>query len=340
MLLEKNVVGKTTDWANYITLADEHETPLLRLLPKGPAPVNTIRNYQADTYDTPAPNAWPEGKDWSTFKTAGANRVPLSARIQWFVKTAAVGKLAEDVTDAAGITSELARETTKKMTELAREMECAAASDQVGAADDGQTGHMFRSIGKWLSSTFTADADTTPAASVLPAAAQILTTALTSMTEDGFKAILQSMWNATGSKSTKIGVVGASTKSMFSTFQFYTPSSTPLSSPTQSTARVTSRSQGDRVLGGMVDRYESDWGPVELHLTKYNQAAGFTGASATYAPYRSYFLNPDRWEWCWKQKPQVYKPEFAGGSYKVAIDAIIMLVCRNPVGEGKWAPAS
>ena len=35
MLLEKNVVGKKTDWANYITLSDEHETPMLRVLPKG-----------------------------------------------------------------------------------------------------------------------------------------------------------------------------------------------------------------------------------------------------------------------------------------------------------------
>ena len=50
MLLECNVVGKKTDWANYITLSDEHETPMLRTLPKGPKPVNVVKHYQADTY--------------------------------------------------------------------------------------------------------------------------------------------------------------------------------------------------------------------------------------------------------------------------------------------------
>jgi hypothetical protein len=74
MLLEKNVVGKKTDWANYITLSDEHGTPLLQRLPKGDKPVNVVKHYQADTYETPAPVAWPEGKSWDTFTSAGAQR--------------------------------------------------------------------------------------------------------------------------------------------------------------------------------------------------------------------------------------------------------------------------
>jgi hypothetical protein len=46
------------------------------------------------------------------------------------------------------------------------------------------------------------------------------------------------------------------------------------------------------------------------------------------------------WELRWNQKPAVYRPEFKGGSYEAAMDAIAMLVCKNPRGEGKYAPTS
>lgn len=337
MLMEKNVVGKKTDWANYITLADEHETPLLRLLPKGPKPVNVVKHYQADTYNAPVPNAWPDGKDWDTFKTAGANRVELTSRCQWFVQTAAVSKLAQDVTDTAGINDELAHEIPKKMTEMAREMEATAGSDQVAYADDGEKGNQFRGIGKWLASTWVADADATPDSSVLPPAASIVAPATTAYTEGAVKAVLSSMWTQTGSKGVKIAVMGATAKARWSDFQFYLPYGVSLTTGSNRNINV---AQTDRTLANVVDRYESDWGAVELHLTAWNQHVNFTGGSATYNVWRTYLLNTERWSWCWNQKPTVYKPEFKGGSYKAAIDAILMLMCLNPIGEGKIAPAS
>ena len=103
MLLERNVVGKKTDWANYITLADEHETPMLRVLPKGPKPVNVVKHYQADTYTAPVANAWPDGKDWDSFTSAGQNRKELTARCQWFVKTAAVSATSSASLETAAV---------------------------------------------------------------------------------------------------------------------------------------------------------------------------------------------------------------------------------------------
>jgi hypothetical protein len=338
MLLEKNVVGKKTDWANYITLADEHETPLLRILPKGPKPVNVVKHYQADTYTAPQPNAWPDGKDWTEFKTAGANRVELTARCQWFVQTAAVSKLAEDVTDTAGISDELAHEIPKKMTEMAREMECAAASDQVAYADDGQKGHTFRGMGYWLLAAAAAqsDADTAVASTIRPPTNSVSTAASTALTEIVVKTILESMWTQTGNTGNKVCVLGTSAKKMFTNFQFYSPAD----GTTVSAGRPMFRQESSTTLGNTVDRYNSDWGTLELHMTRWNQHPNFTGGSATYAPFRSYFINTSRWAWLWNQKPTVYKPEFKGGSYKAAIDAILMFLCWNPIGEGAWKPAS
>lgn len=334
MLMEKGVVGKKTDWANYITLADEHETPALRLLPKGPKPVNVIKHYQADTYNDPKPNAWPDGKDWDAFKSAAQNRVELTARCQWFVQTAAVSKLAEDVTDTAGINDELAHEIPKKMTEMAREMECSAMCAQAEYADDGQVGHKFRGVGGWISATAQTDAGTAVGAAVRPAAAQIFGDTMANLTENAIKAVLQAMWQKTGSKSTKVGIVGTKLKNRFGEFQFYTPGATNA----YNTARVTRRDEGDRSLGSTVDVYESDWGKLELHLSNWNMHANF-GGTAGKNNWQGWFLNPSRWSWLWNQKPTVYKPEFKGGSYKAAMDAILMFLCWNPVGEGSVLPS-
>jgi len=338
MLLEKDVVGKKTDWANYITLSDEHDTPLLKRLPKGPKPVNVVKHYQADTYEAPTPVAWPEGKSWDNFSTAGAQRKELVSRVQYLVQTAAVGKLAQDVTDTAGVTDELAREVTKKMTVIARQIECHAGCDQGAFADDGITGHMFRGIGKWIQTTPQGDADADVPASIRPLAGQISTAAIGALTEDVLKTMLESMWTATGKASRNLILVGGpkAITQIAENFQWFIPSSTTV----QSSARQTTRMESSTMLGSNISSYQSAWGMVELIPTKWNQFPGFVGGSATYNPYRTYILHPEMWEWDWNQKPTVYRPEYKGGSYTSAIEAIIMLLCKSPIAEGAWKPAS
>jgi hypothetical protein len=157
---------------------------------------------------------------------------------------------------------------------------------------------------------------------------------MANLTEDNMKLVLESMWTQTGSKGLKVGFVGSKLKKRFGEFQFYVPFSTT----TYSTARVTMREEGDRSLGNTVDRYDSDWGPIDLHMTHWNAAPNF-GGSLRMGQWRGYFMNQARWAWMWNQKPTVYKPEFKGGSYKCAIDAIAMFLCMNPLGEGKVAPS-
>lgn len=338
MLLEVNVVGKKTDWANYITLSDEHETPVLKRLPKGEKPVNVIKHYQADTYETPTPVAWPEGKSWDTFTSAGAQRKELVARVQYLVQTAAVGKLAQDVTDTAGVNDELAREITKKMTVIARQIECHACSDQGAYADDGTTGHMFRGIGKWLQTTAQSDADADVPAAIRPASAQIFTGATTAFYEDTMKATLQSMWDSIGKRSSGLVLFGGKSliNQVAENFQWFKPSD----ASTQAVARQNVRNTMDATIGSNISGYVSSWGSVELIPTKWNIFAGFSGGSATYSPWRGYLLHPDVWSWHWNQKPTVYKPEYKGGSYTSAIEAIIMLLCKNPIGEAAFKSAS
>lgn len=342
MLLEPNVVGKKTDWANYVTLSDEHETPMLRRLPKGPKPVNVVKHYQADTYETPTPVAWPEGKAWDNFTSAGAQRKELVARVQYLVQKASVGKLAQDVTDTAGVADELAREITKKMTVLSRQMECHAGSDQGSQADAGAvsetSGNMFRGIGKWLQTTAQSDADADVPSSIRPNTNQIFTGATTAFVENTMKTVMQSMWTFTGQMNRNLVLFGGANliNQIAENFQFFLPSS----QSTQTTSRVTQRADSNSSIGSNITRYVSSWGSVDLVPTKWNIASGFSGGDATYTLWRGYLLHPEMWEWNWNQKPTVYKPEYKGGSYTAAIEAIIMLLCKNPIGEAAFKSAS
>ena len=78
MLLERNVVGKKTDWANYITLADEHETPMLRRLPSKPVPSSGCQIRKS----RPAGRARCRRKCWMT-----SSCVPMQA-----VKMRSIGR--------------------------------------------------------------------------------------------------------------------------------------------------------------------------------------------------------------------------------------------------------
>jgi hypothetical protein len=86
-----------------------------------------------------------------------------------------------------------------------------------------------------------------------------------------------------------------------------------------------------------VDTYHGDYGPVTLVLDYFLAALNGTTIQQNW---RGYLLHRDMWELRWNQKPKVYKPEFKGGSYEAAMDAIVMLVCKNPMGEGKIAPTA
>lgn len=334
MLLAKNVVGNQQDWAQFITIADGHKTPLLNMIPVGDKPVNILKQYQADAYSEPSPVAWPDGKDWDAFESAAKNRAELKARAQEVVKTASVSRKAQDITDAAGVTDELAREIKKKLVETSRTIEATMCCDQEAYEDDGINGDQTRAVGKWIQNG---------AQTLYPVPAQVRTPAASvysdtkaNLNEDAVVAVLESVWLQTGqSDDTRMLLCGSQLKKRFKDFQLYIPSSLA----TQSTARVTYKEQSDNRLGTSIDYYDSEFGELELHLTRWNAHANFSGGSSTKSKWRGYILNPQMWALCWNQKPLVHRLEFKGGSYNAAINTIWMLLCRNPICEGKIDPS-
>jgi hypothetical protein len=334
MLLVDDVIGDQEDWAQFITLADEHTKPLLSLIPKGKKPVSRLYNYQAEVYATPAKSNMPEGKDWDTFKSAGQNRVELQARVERFDETAAVSVMAEELGNAAGIDSELAHEIVKKTEEMARCIECKLGSDDPAYVDDGVTQDRTQGMGLWIQSGTTSQVYATPAA-VRPDAGQIYTGTKANLFENAVRDVLQAQWTKTGGTGTHQLVVGSELKERFSNFTLYIPSDVS----TQTTSLVTNRNMNDRSLQRIVDRYNSEFGSYELHLSNWLAQTGWGAATASVGQWRGYALNTDMWELRWHTKPQWHRPEFKGGSYKAACYAILMLVCKNPIGEAAIKPS-
>jgi hypothetical protein len=333
MLTYENLVGNQEDWANYITNVENRETPFLGWLEMDKNPVRQVEySYQAERWRAARENAHIDGNAWNSFTTVGEGRARLRSLIQWFDCTGSISKLSEDVTDIAGIEDQLAREIPKSLKEMRQDMEVAFLEDtdcQTGVAK--LTPFKTRGVGEWIKAT----AQTTHPvdSNFRPASAQIDTTASGSLTENIIKTILQSMQSKTKKRETITGFVGPSLKGKFSDFQLYIPSSVS----TQASGTTFNQDGKSKEITRMVDVYHSDWGRLELELNYW--LANLTG-SATVQAWRGYFLHKAMWKMRWKQKPQVYKPEFKGGSYEFAADCIAMLVCLNPVAEGKYAPTA
>jgi hypothetical protein len=333
MLTYENLVGDQEDWANYITNVEVRETPLIEWLEVDKNPVKNVKyQYQAEKWRAPRDNAHTDGSPWTSFQSVGEGRGELQALVQWFDGTGSISKLSEDVSDIAGIADQLAREIPKVMKEMRQDMEAAFGDDtecQVGVSRVSP--YKTRAMGKWIQST--AQATLPVPTDFLTPAGSIKSTSSTTVVENDFRDILQSMQQQTKQQTTIDGFVGDGTKRKFSDFQLFIPSSVS----TQASGTVFDQSGTGKAVTRAVDVYNSDFGTLRLHLTYW--LANLTG-SATVQSFRGYFLHRNMWKARWKQKPQVYRPEFRGGSFEFAMDAILMLVCLNPKGEGKYAPTA
>jgi hypothetical protein len=330
MLTYENLVGNQEDWAQFITNVEMRETPFLDWLPVGDKPVNVLYQYQAEQYDSPVKNAHVDGKPWTGFKSVGEGRGVLKGLVQWFDKTGSISKLSQDVSDIAGLADQLAKDIPKRLKEMSTDMEANFLDAWDCREGNEVQGYLTRAVGSWLSTSAQA-LYPVPADFLLPSAS-VSTTASGSLTEDTIRDILQSIGTTTKSKAPITAFVGPSLKRKFSDFPLFIPSSTS----TGATGIVQYKADA-KEWERCVERYSSDFGAVDLMLDYWINAVDGTAITQKWT---GYFLHRDRWEVRWNQKPKVYRPEFKGGSYEYAMDAICMLVCKNPKGEGKYAPTS
>lgn len=328
MLLEQNQIGKREDLADYITRIDAKSKPLLAMIPKEKELTNTRCDFQVDNFEAAEDNAVLDGADVETFDNASPERAVLSVYCQKFRDSAMVSDMAEEVSNVAGLSKgELAESIMKKLEKLSRDIESALCSDNDTQAQAGETPYKTRGLGSWIKAT---------AQSVLPVdsayltpAAAIDTTAMASLTEDIINDVLQASYQQTGKVQDFSLLCGPTLKRQFSRFSRVQFASTNVAS----TIRTYTSNASEKKICNVIDRFEGDFGNIELHPTLFN--ASFTSAAANLR--RGYLLLMPLLAMKWKRYPRVKQLEDRGGGPRFLVDAIGALKVKNPLALGKFA---
>jgi hypothetical protein len=256
--------------------------------------------------------------------------VQLKALIQWFDHGVAVSKLTQDVSNIAGIADELAREIPKALKEMATDMEVNFLEDNDGREDNKNLGYLTRGVGSWLSTS--AQALYPVDANFRPPTAQVVATAWSTITEDAIRAQLQSVWEESKASEQITTFAGSDVIKAISDWQYRLPSTNAAGPTTNPSVKISFK---DQTVTRTVRRYEGDFMDVEFVPEPWNV---FLSGTASARKGRAYHLHRSKWELRWNQKPRVYKPEFKGGGYEAFMDALAMLVCKNPRAEAMNNP--
>ena len=329
-LFEINQIGKREDLLDLLTRVDEKATPFMTLVNKGATPRNTYIEWPVDIYDAPSLGGTVDGTDVSTYENHAANRALLSSYLQTFRRTAQVSRLAQDVSDVAGVSDEIADAIAMKGVELLRDMEATCLSDQEHQADDGSDPYLLRGLGVWIRDTANIGAQTShqvPAA-YRPAAGQYITTATASLTETSIQSLLQTIWSSTGMIGDYKLLCDATLRRAFTDF-----------TRTIATAGYSSRNfdfSGDaKKVSNSTTIFEGDFGTVEVIADNF---IGYNAAGTSQTAGRGYLLDMDKIDLRINKNPAVEKFEDRGGGERFLIEARAALQVRNPIGLAQFNP--
>jgi hypothetical protein len=335
MLFEINQVAKREDLLDLITRVDEKATPFMSLVNKGTTPQNTFISWPVDSYASPALGGTVDGTDVSSYDNHAASRALLSSYLQTFRKAYQVSRLAQEVSDVAGLGAgnEIAEASAKAGVELVRNMEATLLSDQEHDADDGTNPYLLRGLGIWIRDTANIAAQSgghqVPAA-FRPAAGQINGTNSTSdITESDIQAMLQTIWSATGMTGDYKLFADATLRRAFTDF-----------TRTIATAGYSQRNlnyDGDGTrISNTTTIFDGDFGSVEVIADNF---IGYNAAGSSQEAGRGYLLDMDKIDLRVNKQPTIERFEDKGGGERFLIEGRAALQVRNPIGLGQFSPA-
>jgi len=324
-LFERSQVGKREDLADYITLVDAKDTPVTSMIPKGNKPGNTLLQWQADNMPTPSTAGSVDGVDVSSYENLNSGRAILTNYIQVFQRAIRVSPLSVDVSIVAGLRDELAGMVAKGIKTLKRDMEATVCSDNAAQVDaivsDVAVPYKTKALGVWIANAAGTVAPI-PTAYLTPTAS-INTTATASFAETDAQGVLTSIYNQTGQMKTYDTVVGPTLKRAFSNLLY---TATASGTNAYASIRTLQRDAFSDTISSSVDLFEGDFGSLRLHPTLFNPNA-----------FRGYVLDMDLLELRYTNLPQVTELPDAGGGPARLIKAVAGLVCKSPLGLGKFA---
>jgi hypothetical protein len=324
-LFEISQKGKREDLADYITLVDAKDTPVTSMIPKGNKPGNTLLQFQADNMPTAVSTGSVDGVDVSAYENLNSGRAVLTNYVQVFQRAIRVSPLSVDVSIVAGLRDELAGMVAKGIKTLKRDMELTVCSDNAAQVDaGGTTPYLTKALGVWIANA--AGTVAPIATAYLTPTTSINTTATASFAETDAQGVLTSIYGQTGQMKTYDTVVGPTLKRAFSNLLY---TATASGTDAYQSIRTLQRDAYSDTISSSVDLFEGDFGSLRLHPTLFNHNA-----------FRGYVLDMDLLELRYTSLPQVTELPDAGGGPARLIKAVAGLVCKNPLGLGKFAATS
>jgi len=263
-LFERTQVGKREDLADYISLVDAKDTPIVSMVPKGSKPGNTLLQWQADNMPSPQSTGSVDGVDVSSYENLNSGRALINNYIQVFQRAIRVSPLAVDVSIVAGLRDELAGMIAKGIKLLKRDMELTVSSDNDMQADNGTVPYLTRGLGSWIQNGAQA-LNPVPSAFRTPSAS-INTTATGSFAETDAQGVLTSIYGQTGQFKTYDTVVGTSLKRAFSNLLYTTTAS---GTNQYQSIRTLNRDASSDVYSASVDVFNGDFGSLRLHPSTF-----------------------------------------------------------------------
>lgn len=327
---ERTQVGRREDLSSVIANIDAKDYPLTSSIPVGTKLVRTRFDWQMDSYSSPNTDGVVDGTDASTYEDAAENRAMAYGMVQKVWRTPMVTEFAEDVSDVAGVTSEMANAIKKKTVECKRDVECVLGSDNESQADNGTVPYKTRGLGKWIQAT--AQTHLPVDSDFLTPSAQIDTTATGSLTKALVNAVMKSQYEQTGSRKTYSFVCGTTLKSAFTTLVGYQPTVSNFTAVLQ-----TSRSDNAPAYRDTIESFTGDFGTYDLILSNL---LGFNNSTKAANTFRGYALDMSMLELRYNKKWNFRALPDMGGGPRGIISAIFGLCVKNPKGLAKFAASS
>ncbi len=331
-LLERNQVGKKADLADYITVADARATPLLSMIPKGTEPANTLMQWPVDNYPEPKFDGVLDNKDVTDFENAAENRAIVKNYVQIFERKPKVSRLAENVSDVAGVgkKKEMAKAVAKMIVAIKRDIESSFCSDRDCQAENGTDPYRNRGLGSWISNA-AQSTEPVPANYRTPAG-NLNNEAMATLTEKHIQDVMESIWTQTGQTKRFIGLCGSKFKRAITDMTCYQPG---VSSNIAALRTYNADLSGKKIVA-TVDFISGDFGEIELLPSAFLARDQVSTTSTR----RCYILDMEMLEVRWNQMPTFRPLENQGGGPRGLIEAICGLVVKNPLGLAKFYPTT
>lgn len=332
-LLETAQVGKREHLTDVISLVDARKYPVTSMAKKGPAPRNTLVEWQVDGYPEPNFDGVLDGADVTAHENMAEQRQRLSTRVQIFRRSPMVSLLAEEVSDVAGIgqKKELARAIVKSIEMLKRDMECAFCSDRESQAQAGASPYRTRGLGVWGQNG--AQSDLPVHEDYRTPTAQIESTATSSLTEAMVNNVVASVWDNTGEDKTYALVCGRTLRQRITSFTQYQAGSTNV----MAAIRTLTQEAEQRKLTTTIDILEGDFGTIEIIPSHWLAA---DNATVAVRKARGYLIDPEMLQVSWHTMPRRKPLPDLGGGPRELVYAIAALCVSNPLVIGKFNATS